>query len=252
MNKIIILTGAPGVGKSYFIKKYLETYPDEYIICSADHHFEQLAQQKKKALELAGDPSAKESPEYAFDYMQLRQAHMNCQNKCLRAMEQGIPLIFVDNTNITKKERQFYIHAAIQNGYEISIKAFPNDEETIKLAASRNTHGVPEDKIRQRALAQDLEPGNYRVDLDPEDITGKKYMTTKVLESTQFIKKAVIKEHKGLDEVSTELAVLKEKVNDIKIEFPGDKTPEIAAALGDLTGCLDVAQHHLEDIKGKT
>lgn len=250
MNKLILLVGIPGVGKSYFIKKYLETYPDEYIICSADHHFENLAKKKRAELEAMGDLSASETPEYLFDFSQLRQAHINCQNKCLRSMEQGIPLIFIDNTSITKKERQFYVHAAIQNGYEISIKAFPNDEETIKLAASRNQHGVPEPTIRKRALAQDLEPGNYKVDLDPEDMTGKRYMTTKVLESNQFIKKALIKEC-TLDEVTKDTAELKEKITSIKIDYPFDKFPEVAEALADMTGALDVLQHHVSDITEK-
>ena len=248
MGKVILLTGIPGAGKSFFVKNYLETHPNEtHIVCSADHHFEGLAKQKRTELEIAGDlEGAKAVPNYLFDYMQLRTAHMTCQQKCVQAMEAGVDIIFVDNTNITNKERQFYINSAMSHEYDVEIKAFPKDEEMIKLASSRNQHGVPEDKIRQRALAQDLDAGYYKVSSDPSDPLGRKYLTTKVLENIQFLK-----QKPSLDDISFDIAKLKEKTQGIKIEYPETRTPEIAEALDDLTGALDVAQHHIEDIKGK-
>ena len=250
MSKVILLVGIPGSGKSYFVGKYCETHPGENcIVCSADHHFEELAKKKKEELIAAGDEkAANELKPYLFDYMQLRTAHMNCQQKCIRAMEAGADTIFIDNTNITRKERQFYVSAAMEHGYEIQIKAFPNDENTIKIAASRNQHGVPEDKIRQRAQAQDLLPGMYRVALDETDPLGRKYTETQMLESLQFLKPS---SPVSLDSISTDLAGLKEKIQSIKIEYPEDRNAEIAEALDDMTGALDVAQHHIEDIKGK-
>ena len=252
MGKVIILTGIPGSGKSFFVNEYCKTHPGQScVICSADHHFEDLARKKKEELLAAGDEkAANELNPYLFDYMQLRTAHMNCQQKFIRAMEAGAGIIFVDNTNITNKERQFYVNSAMEHGYDVEIKAFPNDENTVKLAASRNQHGVPEDKIRQRAQAQDLLPGLYRVALDETDPLGRKYNTVKVLEGIQFLKPKM-EEKPTLDSVSADLAGIKEKIQSIKIEFPEDKSPEIAEALDDMTGALDVAQHHVEDIKGK-
>ena len=252
MGKVILLVGIPGSGKSYFVNKYCETHPGENcVICSADHHFEDLAKQKKEELLAAGDEkAANELKPYLFDYMQLRTAHMNCQQKCIRAMEAGADTIFIDNTNITRKERQFYVTAGMEHGYEVHIKAFPNDENTVKIAASRNQHGVPEDKIRQRAQAQDLLPGFYRVALDDTDPLGRRYTETQMLESIQFLKPQM-HEKPSLDSVSTDIAGLKEKIQSIKIEYPEDKNAEIAEALDDMTGALDVAQHHIDDIKGK-
>lgn len=250
MGKVLILVGIPGSGKSYFTKQYLAKYPGEYVICSADHHFESLAAKHKAELEAAGDPEAANAPGYKFDFMQLRQAHMDCQKKFVMALQQGVPLVIVDNTNITKKERHFYVQEGLKAGYEVEIKAFPKDDASVQLAASRNTHGVPADKVAQRALAQDLEPGMYKAGIDPSDILGKRYAVTPVVEAIKFIKKPLIKEA-CLDNVSTELAKEKEEITDIKAEHPEDKEPDVAEALDDMTGAIDVAQHHIEDIKGK-
>ncbi len=250
MGKVIILTGIPGSGKSYFVNAYKQSHPYEScIICSADHHFEDLAKKKKAELLAAGDEKgANELKPYLFDYMQLRTAHMNCQQKFIKAMENDVDTIFVDNTNITRKERQFYVNAAMDHGYDIQIKAFPKDEESIKLAASRNQHGVPEDKIRQRAQAQDLFPGMYKITKD--ELNPDIYSEVQMLENIQFINPKLVSKP-SLDDVSQDLAGIKEKIQSIKIEYPEDRTPEIAEALDDMTGALDVAQHHVEDIKGK-
>lgn len=250
MGKVLILVGIPGSGKSYFTKQYLSQYPGEYTICSADHHFESLAAKHKAELEAAGDPEAANAPAYKFDFMQLRQAHMDCQKKFMLSLQQGVPLIIVDNTNITKKERHFYVQEGIKAGYEVELKVFPKDEATVKLAASRNTHGVSADKISQRALAQDLDAGTYKASLDPTDIFGKQYSVSPVIESVKFIKKQFIKEA-SLDTVSKELALEKEEITDIKAKYPEDEEPDVAEALDDMTGAIDVAQHHIEDIKSK-
>ena len=243
MGKLFLLVGPPGSGKSTFIKKYLEEPPgQEYIICSADHHFETLAKQRKEELTRLGDPEAANVPDYMFDYMQLRNAHMNCQNKAVQALEQEIPLIFIDNTNTTEKERRFYVQAALHRGYEISIKVLDGK--------FKNVHNVPDDKVEQMRLRIDLQPGTYSVSMDPEDVSGRAYKTTQVFESVQFIKLDKINKP-TLPEVSADIARLKEKITAIKIEYPEDTDREIAEALDDMTGALDVAQHHVEDISMK-
>lgn len=249
MGKVLILVGVPGSGKSYFTKQYLAKHPGEYVVCSADHHFERLAAAKKAEMEASGDPEAANAPSYVFDFMQLRQAHMDCQKKFLLSLESQIPIIIVDNTNITKKERHFYVQEALKAGYEVEIKAFPKDEASVKLAASRNVHGVSPEKIMQRATAQDLDAGMYKAALDPTDILGKRYAISPFTETISFVKKSLIEDK--LDKVSDELAKEKEEITDIKAEHPEDKDPETAEALDDMTGAIDVAQHHIEDIKAK-
>jgi predicted kinase len=249
MGKIVLLVGIPGSGKSYYVTKYMETHPQEScVVCSADHHFEELAKKKKAELEAAGDlEGAAGVPNYLFDYMQLRTAHMSCQQKCIAAMDNDVDTIFIDNTNITAKERQFYVSAATDHGYGVEFKVFPNDQAAIQLAASRNQHGVPADKVAARAAAQDMAPGYYKRTLDGQG----NWANTKMLESVQFLRPAQSENKPSLDSVSSDIARVKERIQSIKLEFPEDKSPEIAEALDDMTGALDVAQHHVEDIKGK-
>jgi len=259
MGKVIILTGIPCIGKSYFIKDYIQKHPDEsYVVCSADHHFEELAKQKRAELLAANDPTAQDKLDYLYDFKQIGLAHGKCKQKCLNALEQNIETIFIDNTNISQSERREYIGMAVRFGYDVAIKAFPKDESAVQLAIERNKKrslefvgkNIPDGTIAKKAMQQDLEPGMYNVGLDPEDIRGSKYITTRVLEAVQFIKTTAIKAP-TLDEVSQDIVEVKEKITAIKLTYPEDKTPEIAEALDDMTGALDVAQHHIEDIKGK-
>lgn len=122
-KKLYIMVGIPGSGKSTFIK----TLPNP-VICSADHWFEK-------------------SGEYKFDPSQLYVAHRSCQNKCQDSMLQSKPLIVVDNTNLTDKERKPYEDMAEKNGYEIIYIVFEPDKKNIKKYAKRNLHGVDAAKL---------------------------------------------------------------------------------------------------------
>ena len=49
-------------------------------------------------------------------------------------------------------------------------------------------------------------------------------------------------------EISTDIAAIAKKLEEIKIKYPEDKTPDIAKALDDITAALSVALHHVGDI----
>jgi predicted kinase len=151
MKKVIILAGIPGSGKSTYIKKYMDDIPDDiiddmtYIVVSADHYFMQ-------------------NGVYSFRGQDLGKAHTQCSTKFHEALDTGIELIFVDNTNIHHKHRKQYIDDAIEAGYHVEIHAIPCDPET---AATRNVHGVPLHACQRMHKEFDLEFGNiYSFDME--------------------------------------------------------------------------------------
>lgn len=137
--KLEIMRGVSGSGKSTkakeLVKAHLETPGATAIICSADQFFI--------------DPSSRR---YEFDSRKLGAAHAFCRGKVEAALEFGIDLIVIDNTNTQKWEFQPYIDLAESHSYEWSERIVGNlDEENLKMYANRNIHGVPLDSIRKMA-----------------------------------------------------------------------------------------------------
>jgi predicted kinase len=141
MKKLIIMRGLPGSGKSHYIKKFFRgrmtgsldsTHP---IICSADHFF------------MVGD-------KYHFDVKYLGQAHAECQVKCLNLMKVSHPHIIIDNTNSQEWEFITYLAMARALNYEVEVIRVGDrvdDNKSVSKYAERNTHGVPEETIRDMA-----------------------------------------------------------------------------------------------------
>ena len=117
--KVIITRGLPGSGKSTYIReKLVGAY-----VCSADHYFEK------------GDG-------YVFKPEKLGEAHGECMRKFIGALEDGRPLVVVDNTNISLIEISPYLSVAQAFGYEVEIVriiAGCSLEELCK----RGLHNVP-------------------------------------------------------------------------------------------------------------
>lgn len=135
-HKVYILRGVPGSGKSTCITNMCKTldintdFNLNLVVCSADHYFMQ-------------------GERYIFDAKRLGQAHGACQAKFRAALEDENPsIIFVDNTNTTKRELDYYVNLAQQKGAEWKIV---NVECDVELAAVRNSHGVPREKVLQMA-----------------------------------------------------------------------------------------------------
>lgn len=130
---VYILRGLPGSGKSTFIAdKVKESGFIDYAICSADHHF------------LNG------SGQYVFNPKELGVAHRKCQDKFLISLhpEESLEAIFVDNTNTTVRELEFYVKTCVAHGVPFSIV---NVHCSPEKAAARNVHGVPYEKVCQMA-----------------------------------------------------------------------------------------------------
>lgn len=137
MKILFIFRGLPGSGKSSAIKELAkEIYEKNAIpvrICSADFFWD------------------KESV-YEFKQEFLEYAHMWCQGEAYYAMFNNIPVVIIDNCNITVEDMFPYIKAAAAFGYRVSIKEAQttwryNPEE----CAARTTHKVPLETIQKMA-----------------------------------------------------------------------------------------------------
>lgn len=123
MNTVTILRGISGAGKSTYTKKVFPTA----VVCSADFYF--------------GHGS-----NYKFDPSKLGAAHGSCRYNFEQAVLQGQPSIVIDNTNTMLKEFKHYIDFATANGYQVNVVRIKIDP---KVAANRNVHGVPLEKVKQ-------------------------------------------------------------------------------------------------------
>ncbi len=127
MRKVIIMSGIPGAGKSFEMKKQKDKYYLRDIgVVSADNYF-------------------MVDGEYRFDPSKLGNAHGNCLRSFIsNILEETREIIIVDNTSSTCEELAPYIAIAMAYGYEVEVMTImcANEEEVARCHA-RNTHGVP-------------------------------------------------------------------------------------------------------------
>ena len=124
--KVIIMRGLPGSGKS----TYLNEKEPTAVVCSADDFF------------------VTDEGVYLFDPKKLPQAHQACMRKFLDATAARMPLIAVDNTNISLWECSPYVSVAEALGYAVEVIRVDADPE---ICAARNTHNVPIEAVRRMA-----------------------------------------------------------------------------------------------------
>lgn len=123
MSKVIVLRGIPGSGKSTYAKEQIaREAPSSYAVCSADNFF-------------VGTDGV-----YRFDATKLGEAHAACLRDFYRAIDLGLQLVVVDNTNVRAWESAAYIQLARLRGYEVEVVRFHGDPATI---GARNVHGCP-------------------------------------------------------------------------------------------------------------
>ncbi len=127
MGQVVLMRAIPGSGKSTLAKQLASKAQAEgkkSVICSADDFFYELGQGA-----------------YAFDRTKIAEAHKYCFKKFMKAINDKVDLIIVDNTNLTAWEISPYKTFAEVHDYDFSInevKAKPED------AFKRQEHGVPD------------------------------------------------------------------------------------------------------------
>jgi predicted kinase len=134
MNKVIILRGLPGSGKSTYVSDRVAIHKG----------FRTAA-----PLVINADSFLMEDGEYFYTAERSRDAHLQCMREFVSGVVARHELIFVDNTNTSALEMVPYIKVAEAHRYEVSI---------IKMKCSivdslrRNIHGVPEETICRMAM----------------------------------------------------------------------------------------------------
>lgn len=131
---MVLMRGAPGSGKSYLsralIDKTLGNGDYRNHIFSADDYFIV-------------------NGTYKYQADRIEDAHRFNQNNVRAKARDGWSPIVVDNTNMTLWEMFAYVQIAADNGYYLEVlEPVTHWRFNARSLASRNTHGVPEQKIK--------------------------------------------------------------------------------------------------------
>ena len=159
MNKCYILVGMSGSGKSTWVENNQQT---ESASVSADYYF------------------SRETGEYKFDASKLGEAHNDCLRNFIDVTQNKFPIVFVDNTNLSKEEIFPYLKIAQAYGYEVTFVLFwpkYNAKTTIQVCAHRNTHNVPtktlerqynkfHDSYFQQFISEQIEQGVHYISIE--------------------------------------------------------------------------------------
>ena len=115
MNKLVIVVGIPGIGKSTYIKKLMEKSTDEYTCLSGD---------KLRAKFGASEEDQSVTPQ-VFSYIHEQVNILLSSGKN----------VIIDATNIKRRDRAGYIKLAKRYGTHVIAYVLPLDRE---LAIQRN------------------------------------------------------------------------------------------------------------------
>lgn len=144
IKNVIILRGVSGASKTTFAEYIRDLYgrginasssdSDDCAICTADDFFYD------------------KEGEYKFDATKLKYAHEACKNKFDAALNKGIELIIVANTNTKKSDFSYYIDKARIMNYRVFVMVMEN------YHGNRDIHGVPEmtREIQEKNIKESL------------------------------------------------------------------------------------------------
>lgn len=127
-KKVFVMRGIQGSGKSTYAKMLHKCALEDGMcprIVSADDFF--IGQNG-----------------YQFDVKKLGEAHIQCMQHFLYALQNGFSPIIVDNTNINVEDIAPYVAVSEAMGYEVIITQVNTPPD---VAAKRNVHGVSEKQV---------------------------------------------------------------------------------------------------------
>lgn len=169
MNKLIVLSGVSGSGKSTYAKQLIrESLTGKACIASADDYFMKACAEccgygwhRVNGVEREDCHVCKATGRiYRFDPAELSLAHGACFRKVIEVMsgeysDHVIDIVVVDNTNTTVAEIAPYMLAASAYGYEAEIVTLDgtiggDSTRYLCQCAERNKHGVSVTTIDQQ------------------------------------------------------------------------------------------------------
>lgn len=122
---LIIVRGLPGSGKSTLCALLAEN--GRYPVFSVDDYFTDA------------------SGHYSFRFNDNHKAYSHCKERCLKAMEDTVPRIFLDNVFSMDWEMQPYLEMAARYGYRVHVLTAENYHN------GNNVHGVSREQLEKMA-----------------------------------------------------------------------------------------------------
>lgn len=142
MKRLILMQGAPGCGKSTMAETILRDTLFSGLglsadIFSADDYWYQVNKPEKP-------------DEYSWDTSLSGKNHVWNQQRVLKAMQDEMDVIIVDNTNTLRKEAAPYIVLAQMYGYSVeAVRCDPGVDVCVARQSNRpEDRRVPEEVIR--------------------------------------------------------------------------------------------------------
>ena len=123
--ELVLLCGISGSGKTTYRNKH---FPDA-VIASADD-------------------GMLENGVYKFHGSKLERSHGTCFRQVIESLQSRVPVVVVDNTNITIEGVAPYVAAGDAYGYKVRLLCLRVDP---KIAGPRNAHNVPQVKVDEMA-----------------------------------------------------------------------------------------------------
>ena len=164
---VYILRGLPGSGKSYLTAKLCEKLSSAgpLKVCSADEYFTSQGSEGDEE-DLGTDVNGSDgAPGYDFDVAKIRQAHSYCMDVFIEALNNGMPSVVVDNTNIERWHYARYLQLAAACGYRVVVAHMAcRDPETARRFAERCQHSVPLPAVLAMREAWEEEPGSIAIE----------------------------------------------------------------------------------------
>jgi energy-coupling factor transporter ATP-binding protein EcfA2 len=137
---LILMRGIPGSGKST-IARSLAGVTSEEITREGAHRFQYGTIGQGGAVLSTDFYFMDDAGEYRFNPAKIGDNHGLNQACCDALMQDGEPLIVIDNTNTMIWEMEPYVEMAKDHGYKVVVVEVPHPP--IEVAAARNSHGVP-------------------------------------------------------------------------------------------------------------
>lgn len=132
---VVILRGLPGSGKSTFaalLKVYAEGVGLEAQICSADDFFDRHNGSR-------------------FELELLGEAHARCQEYCRLALQRGVPVVIIDNTNVKSSEWMTYVNLAVRGDHAV-CRVNIVVEVALDVLIARSVHEIPKYHMVRREM----------------------------------------------------------------------------------------------------